>query len=109
MPVAHDIIVEKPNAPTQLLDLALASSKESARKRLGSIVPQEEVDAHFAKIGLEILPPYIPIYFYCAGANGTPSWVLHMDDGTHLDTLFGWVSESALIDWMIKQAHGAGL
>jgi hypothetical protein len=109
MPMAFDIVVDKPNAPTALLDLALHSSKESARKRLGTIVPQSELDAHFAKVGHEILPAFIPIFFYSAGANGTPSWVLHLDDGTHLGTLFGWISESELINWMIAQAQRVGM
>eukprot|EP00529_Nitzschia_sp_RCC80_P027050 CAMPEP_0113514746 /NCGR_PEP_ID=MMETSP0014_2-20120614/40574_1 /TAXON_ID=2857 /ORGANISM="Nitzschia sp." /LENGTH=287 /DNA_ID=CAMNT_0000411265 /DNA_START=147 /DNA_END=1010 /DNA_ORIENTATION=- /assembly_acc=CAM_ASM_000159 len=109
MSVAHDIVVDKKDAPSQLLELALASSKESARKRLGSIVPPEELDAHFATVGREILPQSIPVFFYCAGANGTPSWVLHIDDGTVLECRFGWISEMELIDWMINHARKVGL
>ena len=56
VPVAHDVVVCKPDASEELIVIALESTKHNARKQG---VPHNKLEEALSKVGIEVLPEKI--------------------------------------------------
>lgn len=102
-PVAHDVVIPKVQAPPELIQLALAATKNNAsEQRVGRAL---ELVLHRAleRIGPEVLPEKLATMFYAVSAKGTPTWVFHDNTGRVLGSQFGlFFSEEDLLNWILR-------
>ena len=100
-PVAFDTIFEKNEADDYLIVQSLAATKYNTREHLQSRYGSEMLNLDAVLGGLEpqVLPQRLGIWFYASVAQGTPTWILHKDDGTILDRKFGHLSQTDVIRW----------
>jgi hypothetical protein len=135
LPLAHDIVVPKSQAPTELVDLAMTATKSNARAELSFLLLDQQqqhrqqqqqqqqqetsvvVEAALAQIDANMLPAAIAHIFYAVRAQGTPTWVLHTADGQVLDRRLMMIqgssaimmddNERELLDWIadVQRRH----
>lgn len=107
MPFAHDILTPQSEASTELLDLALESTKHNAREQLKGVMPSDILEARLSMATYEVLPPTIATIFWTVRAQGTPAWVLHTSNGVILDRTLGHMSEEEIVGWIGRVTRNA--
>jgi len=107
MPVAYDHVVDREDANEELKEQVLSSMIANAREQLKSMnVPEDRIEWAMRQVGEEALPEKLADVFWSVQAQGTPTWVVHRDDGELLGVKFGFMDEAQLRDW-VHEVMGA--
>jgi len=101
MPFAHDYIVKRDEADEDFKQWALNVLLQSAREQLRIIGYSEaKIDKKLESIGYSSLPEVLAELFWSVKAEGSPTWVVHKNNGEVMDVRFGYMNEKEIREWV---------
>ena len=101
MPFAHDYIVNRDEADEDLKQWALHTLLESARQQLRNLQYSEDrIERKLDGVSYNALPEKLAELFWSVKAEGSPTWVVHKNNGEVLDVRFGYMDEEEIQKWV---------
>lgn len=100
MPFAHDLVVNKSDAPESLLQMALQVTRDNAGEQMGAGLHPQHLAQALDRLGPEVLPLKISTMFYAINAMGTPTWFVHNKAGDLLGSKFGHMTKAEMLQWV---------
>jgi hypothetical protein len=101
MPFAHDYMVDRDEADENFKDWALCAMLESAREQLRTIaVSEENIERKLQGVSYNALPQKLAELFWTVKAEGSPTWIVHKNNGEVLDVRFGYMDEKEVRQWV---------
>ena len=101
MPFAHDYLVNRDEADEDFKEWALHTMLQSARQQLRNLqYTEEKIEKKLDKVGYNALPEKLAELFWSVKAEGSPTWVVHKNNGEVLDVRFGYMDEKQIRQWI---------
>jgi len=101
MPFAHDYIVKREDADEDFKRWALNALHQSARSELRLIgYSEHKIEQKLKSTGYSALPEYLAELFWSVKAEGSPTWIVHKNNGEVMDVRFGYMDEKEIRDWV---------
>lgn len=101
MPFAHDYVVNRDEADSDFKEWALQAMLESARDQLRTLgVVEAKIDRKLEAVSYNALPEKLAELFWTIKAEGSPTWVVHKNNGEVIDVRFGYLDEKEIRQWV---------
>ena len=101
MPFAHDFLVNRDEADEDLKEWALHTMLQSARQQLRNLqYTEEKIERKLYNVSYNALPEKLAELFWSVRAEGSPTWVVHKNNGEVLDVRFGYMDEKQIRQWI---------
>jgi hypothetical protein len=101
MPFAHDYVVDRDEADEDFKDWALEVLIQSAKDQLRTLgYTEAKISQKLQFVGYSALPEKLAELFWSVKAEGSPTWVVHKNNGEVLDVRFGYLDEKSIRQWV---------
>jgi hypothetical protein len=101
MPFAQDYIVNRDKADHDFKEWALYVLLQSARSQLRAMGSSEaKIEKKLESVSYNALPEKLAELFWTVKAEGSPTWVVHKNNGEVMDVRFGYLDEKEIRQWV---------
>ena len=101
MPFAHDYMVNRDDADEDFKEWALYVMLQSARAQLRALnYTDAKIHQKLDGVSYNALPEMLAELFWSVKAEGSPTWVVHKNNGEVMDVRFGYMDEKQIRQWV---------
>ena len=101
MPFAHDYMVKRDDADEDFKEWALHVMLQSAHAQLQALNYSEaKIHRKLDGVSYNALPEMLAELFWSVKAEGSPTWVVHKNNGEVMDVRFGYMDEKQIRQWV---------
>jgi hypothetical protein len=101
IPFAQDYILNRDQADHDFKEWALYVLLQNARRQLRAMGTSEaKIEKKLESVSYNALPEKLAELFWSVKAEGSPTWVVHKNNGEVMDVRFGYLDEKEIRQWV---------